>query len=218
MAKLNNLKSWMCICSICFSTITATAQYFHDEDERTFVGGLTLGVNFSQVDGDNFAGFNKIGLNGGVVTYFMLDDRVAGSMELNYAQKGTTATKGQLPLSGYSLKTINQYSIDLKYLEVPLQVLYFDKSHSSFGAGVSYGALFGQSEQYNTVEQTKLYPFRRSDISALLSGNLKLTKHFFANFRFAYSLYNIRKDVPVELFHRGQTFVRQYTLRCMYLF
>jgi hypothetical protein len=218
MAKVNILKSAICFLSICFSTIDLHAQYFTDDDDRTFVGGLTLGTNFSQVDGDNFAGFNKIGLNSGVVTYFMLDERVAGSMELLYSQKGTTTGRNQVPLSGYSYKTITQYSIDLKYLEVPIQILYFDKKHSSVGGGFSYGALFGQSEKYNTVEQTKLYPFKRSDISVLLSGNLKLTKHFFANLRFAYSFYNIRKNVPIELYQRGQTFIRQYTIRCMYLF
>ncbi len=218
MAKVNILKALYIICVICFSTKSAVGQYFKDDDDRTFVGGINFGTNFSQVDGDNFAGFNKIGLNAGAVTYFMLDDRIAGSMEINYTQKGTRTTKNQLPDGLVASQVTNQYSIDLKYLEVPFQFLYFDRNHSSAGVGASYGALFRQSELWNNKEQTTLYPFRRSDISLLFSGNLKLSKHFFTTMRFAYSLYNLRKDVPVDLRQRGQTFVRQYTIKCMYLF
>ena len=46
--------------------VKTNAQSYYKDDERTFYGGISFGAVFSQLDGDNFAGYHNIGLTGGV--------------------------------------------------------------------------------------------------------------------------------------------------------
>src|SRR5690606_17623874 len=68
---------------------------FYEEEPRTFYGGLLLGSNFTQVDGDNFAGYHKVGLNAGGIVYTHLGEKVAASMEILFSQKGSRSNKAQ---------------------------------------------------------------------------------------------------------------------------
>ena len=66
---------------LCYSNNTL-AQNYYLEDEKTFYGGLIAGTNFSQVDGDNFAGYHKVGFNLGGIVYTKLDEHLSLSMEV----------------------------------------------------------------------------------------------------------------------------------------
>src|SRR5690606_3693125 len=67
------------------------AQNYYDENARTFYGGISMGGTFSQLDGDNFAGYRKIGLTGGAIVYAELAKKFAMSLELLYTQKGAVS-------------------------------------------------------------------------------------------------------------------------------
>lgn len=198
----------------------ASAQ---DEEEmyenRTFYGGLVLGTNFAQIDGDNFAGYNKVGLNVGGLVYIKLDEHIATSLEILYSQKGSKSKSPQVLAPGYY---ITKYGVNLNYAEVPVMINYFDKRKSHFGAGLSYSQLASSNENIATnpapviaYDQTK-YPFKKSDLNLLLSGSLHMYKGFFLNLRFQYSLITIRNSVPNVT--RAEQFNNMWTLRVMYLF
>ena len=186
-------------------------------ENRTFYGGLILGGNFCQVDGDNFAGFHKVGLNAGGVVYIKLDQHIAASMEVLFSQKGSRATTPQVLASGFY---ILKYGIDLNYAEVPIMINYFDKRKSHFGGGLSYSQLASSNEYITTNPPTAYdlskYPFKKSDLNLLLSGSLHLYKGFFLNLRFQYSLISIRNTVPNVT--RGAQFNNLWAVRVMYLF
>jgi hypothetical protein len=185
-------------------------------ENRTFYGGLVLGTNLAQVDGDNFAGYHKAGLNAGALVYVKLDEHLAASMEILFSQKGSRATVAQVVQPGVY---ISKYGIDLNYAEIPVMINYFDSRKSHFGGGLSYAQLANSNEymtsNLSTVDLSK-YPFKKRDINLLLSGNLHLYKGFFLNMRFQYSLLSIRDNVPNVT--KGAQYNNTWVVRVMYLF
>jgi len=80
MLKVTKLALYFSIVLAFLFTSSAHAQKYYEDDYRTFFGGLLLGTNFSQVDGDNYAGYNKTGLNVGGIMYARLNTDLAMSM------------------------------------------------------------------------------------------------------------------------------------------
>jgi len=200
----------------------AMAQSYYVEDPRTFYGGLLVGGNFTQVDGDRFAGYHKVGLNVGGIVYAQFAEHVAGSIEILFSQKGSRAHKTQPTTS--QAYNILKYNIDLNYAEVPIMINYFDKRKSHFGAGFSYSQLISTKETVETdppfpTTTIKLedYPFQKMDINFLIGFNLHLVKGLFLNGRFQYSVVPIRKNVYPE-FGRNEQFNNMWVMRLMYLF
>jgi len=195
---------------------------FYEEVPRTFYGGLILGGTFAQVDGDNYAGYHKLGLNAGGIMYAQVADHVALSMEILYSQKGSKSNGPKLTNS--KAHEIRKYGIDLKYAEVPIQLNYFDKRKSHFGGGLSIGQLITSKETATTEtpgfpsqDTLDQYKFKRTDLNFILGGSLHMYKGLFLNVRFQYSLMSIRKNYYPE-FGRAQQFNNMWTLRLMYLF
>jgi hypothetical protein len=197
---------------------------YYVEDPRTFFGGLLLGANFSQVDGDSYAGYHKVGLNAGGIVYTQFDEHLALSLEILFSQKGSRGHKVQE--SGNQGTYITAYKIDLNYAEVPVQICYFDRRRSHAGAGFSYSQLITSKETIETnpadpllvgTDLNKTYPFRKADLNFILGGNLHLIKGLFLNARFQYSLIPIRKNIPPG-YGRSEQFNNLWTVRLMYLF
>jgi hypothetical protein len=223
MAKLVQKRLVLIILALFLYTPCVYSQYY-DEDDRTFYGGIVAGGNFTQVDGDNFAGYHKAGWNAGVIVYASLMEHLAASMELLYAQKGARASQGQLPKLANDQSTVmTDYRIKLNYLEVPILLNYFDKRKSNVGAGFSYAQLVSSRETYrdgfgNRYENdAKLYPFRKFDVNFIVNANAHIWKGFFFNLRFQYSLVSVRNAynyVP----GRAQQFNNIWCTRIMYTF
>lgn len=196
--------------------LQAKAQEEAMFENRTFYGGLVMGTNFSQVDGDNFAGYRRAGLNAGALVYIKLDEHLAASMEILFSQKGSRATIAQVIQPGVY---ISKYGIDMNYAEVPVMINYFDQRKSHFGGGISYSQLASYNE-YITMNTAQVdlakYPFKKRDINLLLSGNLHMYKGFFLNLRFQYSLVSIRDNVPNVT--KGAQYNNMWVIRLMYLF
>ena len=201
--------------------LSVSVGYAQDEyqffENRKFYEGLILGGNFCQVDGDNFAGYHRFGLNIGGVAYIKLDEHVTGSMEVLYSQKGARSTAPQELASGYY---ITNYGTVLNYAEIPVLINFFDDHKNHFGGGLSYARL-GTAREYITTNPATTYDpndyqFKKNDLELLLNGSLHVYKGFFFNLRFQYSLLSIRSKVPNIT--RGAQFNNMWTLRVMYIF
>lgn len=195
---------------------------YYEEVPRIFYGGLILGGNFCQVDGDSYAGYHRVGLNAGGIMYVRMAEHAAFSMELLFSQKGSHGNKPQISNSG--AYEIQKYDINLNYAEIPIQFNYFDKRKSHFGAGFSFSQLISSNESISTnppradwSDTLNKYPFKKSDVNFIIGGNLHLVKGLFLNLRFQYSLLSIRKDYYPE-FGRAAQYNNLWTFRLMYLF
>lgn len=193
---------------------------YYEEEPKTFIGGLIGGVNFSQVDGDSYKGYHRIGLNTGVVVYARLLPQLAASLEILYSQKGARSNGNQLSNGGITL--ITKQNIRLNYAEIPIHINYFDKRKSHFGGGFSYSQLISSKEEITGTNKSLTYdpdkyPFKKMDINLVLSGELHLYKGLFAGLRFQYSMLSIRDNADPE-YGRAQQFNNVFALRLMYLF
>lgn len=190
---------------------------YYEEVPRTFYGGLLGGASFTQVDGDAYAGYNKVGINAGGIIYARLAEHIAASIEILYSEKGARGTFDK-PISQDTVMT--DYRIRLRYAEVPIQLNYFDRRRSHFGAGFSYSQLITGEEEIGTnfgpLDATG-YPFRKFDVNFLLTGNLHLVKGLLLNARFQYSLFPVRKTHYPGI-GRSEQFNNLWIVRLMYLF
>ena len=176
-------------------------SYFDQPDkngvDKVFFGGIALGINASQIDGDYFSGFHKAGLNAGFLTYVKLKKNMLASIELLYSQKGArNVTVQDLPATGSTPIT---YYAKLNYAEVPLMFNYVINDRFVAGAGVSYSRLFSDKEyldyQINDVENT----FVKQDLNYLFSLAYQLSGNLFARARYQYSIVTIREAQNIHL-------------------
>jgi hypothetical protein len=189
------------------------AQYY-GEPYTALAGGLIGGINFSQVDGDGYKGYDKLNVTGGGIIYLPfrnmdlpIDGTIALSMEVLYTQKGS---KGNTPVLGIKSQTIN-----LHYGEIPIQVNYYRGARKSgFGLGLALGYL-GFSEETIDGKANTDFPFHKFDLSFVLTGNIHVFKGIFVSPRFQYSMISIRDNEGG--YGRSQQFNNLFALRLMYL-
>lgn len=180
------------------------------------------GANFTQVDGDNYAGYHRVGINAGGIVYAKFDEHLAASIEILYSQKGSRGTYAQ---ENGNHDVVDAYKLRLNYAEVPLQLCYFDRRRSHFGAGISIARLVSVKEEgtLNGVpfEEFDKYPVNKMDYNFIIGGNLHLWQGLFLNARFQYSLVPIRKgsdNIPTSFAGRNEQYNNMWTVRMMYLF
>jgi len=117
---------------------------------QRFIGGVAVGMNVTQVDGDEVFGYNKVGFNGGPYVKLMLDkkQRFSITMELLYTQKGAVRKYpapndvniaiGDTAFIDPRYAEVNGkyfYNLRTDYLEIPL-LLHFEDPKSKFGVGI----------------------------------------------------------------------------------
>lgn len=153
---------------------------------QRIMGAAIIGVNASQVDGDEVYGYKKFGLNTGLSAIVPFGEHWAVSIENIYNQKGAH----QKPI--YSDSLDGSYDLKLNYLEVPVLVHFNDKDIVTVGAGVSWGRLIKVSEQRNgwdmpaTTLKSEIY--NRNDFNVLLDVRFRVFERFRFNVRYAYSM------------------------------
>lgn len=142
---------------ICLLGISARVQ------AQRFQAGLVAGLNLSQLDGDDLAGFHKPGLSAGGKVATILSDRWQLSLEMLFSQQGASRTRLDDPASAYD-------KIRLNFVEVPVLINYKEwKFH--IGAGVSYARLI----DYQVIDAlggdvSDLQQFNENIFSLVFSG------------------------------------------------
>ncbi len=208
-----------------FSHSQSAAQFSDDADVYTdkikmISVGAVLGANFCQVDGDNYAGYHKVGLNAGGIGYLRLSKDWALSFELLYSQRGAKDNGVRYsPIDSATL--ITKYRINTPYAEIPLMINYFDKHKSHFGTGFSYSRLLNatelmESDKGYSVDFSK-YPFRNSTLDYVISAQMHLWKGLFFNVRFQYGITPMRSETPVGMARADRQYNNLWSVRLMYM-
>ena len=171
--------------------------------QSIFKGGIVAGLNAAQLDGDEAAGYHKVGLNAGVRATIDLGGRFEFLTEILYSQRGSRTTDIE---ASFFTRTCT-----LNYLEVPVLVNIRDwisttesgekyyKVH--FSLGVSYGRLFSTNANDNFVNL--LFPnsnaidlFEKNDLSYMAGVGYFVNQHWGFSCRIAKSfglLYDSKK-------------------------
>jgi len=229
MAKIRKLSVfiWCTLLIVGFNTRSFAQDTYYVENPRTFNAGLVGGANFTQVDGDYYAGYHRVGINAGGIIYTRISNNLQLSLEILYSQKGSHSDRERYTLDKNYL--ISKYDINLHYAEVPLMLSVFDKHRSHFGAGLSFSRLITYNETatvistsptlppYSVPDFYKEYPFKKYDVQFVVGGNLHLVGGFYLNARFQYSLMPVHTKLSPD-FARANQYNNVWTIRVMYLF
>jgi hypothetical protein len=201
--------------------VRAQSNYFIEEP-KVFNGGLILGLNFTQVDGDTYYGYHKVGLNAGGVVYAHFSSTFGASMELLYSQKGS---RGEDITESPAIGTyVTKYFMNLNYVEVPL-ALHYIYHRFDVEAGISYAYLITSSEWVQADQPVVIDPvgnaFGKTDLEYIFGLSRRLYKKLYANARFQYSITSVRPADRIPLGYgygnQGQ-FNNLFNLRFIYLF
>ncbi|HAE12861.1 MAG: PorT family protein [Chitinophagales bacterium] len=155
-----------------------------DDEFHVFDAGIVGGINFTQVHGDNLAGFNKIGMNAGGIAHINFRPGWSVSFEVLYSQKGSATYPDPNDQSAF------EYKLQLDYAEVPVLINYLDHNRLIAFAGLSYGRLFRAREVINGNETPNIEEgLRTSDLSYVFGGTFLIgeTRHWGAQFRYQQS-------------------------------
>lgn len=85
---------------------------------QQFGASVMVGGNASQIDGDELAGYNKLGLNMGIKGTAYLKGRWELALEMLYSQRGATSNANSL--------IFERRRIHLGYIELPVYVSVMD--------------------------------------------------------------------------------------------
>lgn len=207
-------------CLICPTTVGA--QSYYEEEQKVFDGGIVAGANFSQVDGDSYFGYHKVGFNAGGIVYVHFTKKFGASIELLYSQKGS---RGESVLESPAIGTyVAKYYMDVNYAEIPV-TMHIITHKLDVEAGASYARLVNSkewilSDQPAVIDKDR-NRFNNSDVEMILGLGGKIYKGLHANIRFQYSLTSIRppERIPVGYIYGniGQ-FNNLFNLRLIYFF
>lgn len=157
---------------------------------QRFEGGVLVGLNASQVDGDNYSGYHKPGIALGGYVQTNLSSTVYAGMELKFAQKGSRnidslAIQGQI-----------KYIMRLNYVDLPVYLGFRTGERISLLVGVSPGYLISGIEynDYGKLTEQDQKAFSEFDLQGLLGFRFQFTKRLFVDLRGAYSVLPIRKQ------------------------
>ena len=157
---------------------------------QRFEGGVLVGLNASQVDGDNYSGYRKPGIALGGYVQTNLSRTIYAGMELKFAQKGSRnidslATDGQI-----------KYIMRLNYVDLPVYLGFRTSERISLLVGVSPGYLISGREynDYGRLPEQDQKAFSEFDLEGLLGFRFQFTKRLFVDLRGAYSVLPIRKQ------------------------
>ena len=203
---------------------TAKAQIENDpfdaEPTKTFYGGLTLGLNACQVDGDTYGGYHKAGLNVGATVLWRFSNPLALGVEFLYSQKGARAIQSNYTPSGTAY---DKYKIDLNYAELPFILYYILSSKYQLGIGGSFNGLISSNEEiassYNhqNVNQED-YPFNKGTFDFIASASVKVTNGVILSGRYQYGLTPVRNADQLPGIGFGNQFNNMFAFKLTYYF
>lgn len=179
-----------------------------------FGAELLIGINLSQVDGDQLAGYNKLGLNTGLQINRKINESWDGAFEIRYSMKGarTVVTDPDLP-PPLDLK------LNYHYVEVPLLAKYSALEKFTFYGGPSIG-INVLNERNENGRQSEELELKLIELCVHLGGTYFLTDKIGLDLRHSYSLSSVR-DVPIIVnsptwFGRAGWYNRLFTVGVVY--
>jgi hypothetical protein len=165
------------------------------QTQRLFKGGVIIGGNASQMDGDEAIGYNLLGLRLGLRAAMALQDKMEISMDIVYSQRGSKTTTSDYITYPFQFR--------LNYLEVPVLFHYGDWDAKDvdgntyykmvFSGGLSYSRLFSSDVDETFVHAATLgksaflNTLAKDDIGWVLGVDFNFTSHWGLEARFVKS-------------------------------
>jgi len=165
-----------------FTCLFARAQ----TDPAVFTLKPSLGINGCQIHGDNYSGYDKFGVFGGIAVNARINDRASFELGFYFSQKGSR--HNQDPDKG----DFSYYRVNLNYIDLPLSFRYnLNKTYfGTLGPSISY--LVSYSEDTERGNWNGAYPFNKFEVGLNAGLGRKLGNKFFVEVRTSNSITPIR--------------------------
>lgn len=188
-------------------------------------GEAILGLNLTQVEGDEVHGFKKPGLNIGAGVLIPFKKNWDVSMEVTFNQKGAKQRDQYNEVDSLGAVTTGAYKLRLNYVEIPVLVHYTDKKFISIGVGFSWGRLVGvqEWEHGKRVESTTLASgvYNKNDFCYIIDARIRIKGPLKFGVRYQNSMVKIRtrefENTIGDKWTRDQ-FNKVLTFRLIYIF
>ena len=158
---------------------------------QNFGGGIILGVNTSQIGGDNLSGFHKAGPIIGVFSNKSINSQINLQFEMYYTHKGSNNQDMNNDLHTNYLVP----DITLKYIETPLILQYYLKNRLLVESGITAAYLIDgyYNDIYGKINNTSPI-FQKYDIGLVLGVNYKYSENISFNARLSNSVIPIGQE------------------------
>lgn len=177
-----------------FVLIILLASLACNANSQNFEGGALVGLTASQIDGDNYKGYNKVGLQGGAWVRRMFTYTFGGQMEIRYVQKG--ALKRNTVDDPIYRRTA------LHYVDVPLMAQFIYNENVVLELGISPEVLISAKQEDENGELPIPDPkFNRFTMSAIAGVGYRFLDVVAVHFRFNYSI------LPIRAHPSGQSYL-----------
>jgi len=176
--------------SFVFADSHAQGRSKNEKVKYRFNTGLVLGINFSQIDGDYFHGYNKKGIRAGLKSMYYIDEKIDLTTGVYFVQRGSRF-EGSLANKSAPMP---DRKIHLNYIEVPF-TLTFKSYKKRFDLGGSFSRLF--SSQVTEVIRPFLNDisyasyegqFRKNEINLIAAINYFFLRKFGIGVQYTHQL------------------------------
>ncbi|MGB0850149.1 MAG: outer membrane beta-barrel protein [Bacteroidia bacterium] len=179
-----------------------------------FNAELLLGANFSQVDGDQLGGYNKLGLNTGIQINRKISDDWEGAFELRYSMKGAKKVIDPEAPPTFTLK------LNYQYVEVPLLAKFTRFDPLTLYAGPSIGVNVQNEREENGIKTSET-ELNKTEIGFHLGGTYYLNQNIGLDLRHSYSLFSVTeknaRSIGPSWFNRTGWYNRLFTIGVVYV-
>jgi opacity protein-like surface antigen len=158
---------------------------------QQFEGGFFGGFSASQIDGDTYSGYNKLGFTSGAYATRELTRNLNLKLEFRYIQKGANKKV-----------TENSMSIDktkLQYAEIPLLLQYFYNKEIFLEGGLIPEFLLASAEDFGDGYIDPTNPFHRFSLEGALGAGYFISNHIAIGARYSYSLLPARDHASGQI-------------------
>lgn len=159
------------------------------EAQSRFRAGVVGGFNASQINGDDSAGYNKLGFRAGLRAVALLGDRSELNFDILFSQRGSA---NELNPNGSNIRFV----IQTNYVEVPVVFVFKDWEETDYYrihvfGGLSYARLISSRvEEFPPIADEQ-------DNFNLNNFGLRLGASYFASRNLGFSVAWTRSLVPL---------------------
>lgn len=177
---------------------------------QDFGASILAGATFSQVDGDQYGGYNKMGLTGGVEVNRSLNEQWTGAFQILYTDKGSRRRITEEDL----LREI--FILKFSYLEMPLLARY-KKGDVSLFFGPSIGILLN-AKRDTGLGFIEIEDINKTEIATRLGASYHFDERWTFNIYHSSSLLRIGNPYQggVYLFTRNGLYNRLFSVNLSY--
>lgn len=183
-----------------FLALLITLLPDHSLRAQNFQGFVSVGVNGSQIDNDEIAGFNQGGLLLGGGVNFQFDENMMVGTRLFFSQKGSRSTDKDPFFLRYRLN----------FIEVPFLFRYQVYDQVWLEAGISANYLFFAEAELNGSVASQIDLLNTFDWCAVGGVSYQINDKWSARLHFNSSLLTMRQDQA--FFNRTLSLAIGYTL------